>query len=177
MGNRCVDVEQQFRSGDLHRYAAVGERCDFVERKRVLAEDHLIAGTYIGVGEQRQNLIRAVTADNAISRKSEMRGDRLTQDLRGALRVHSEQLARIFIRRNRGRARAKRRFVRRQFVNACRTGRLRPAGHVNVDIQNAGFGSKRHPRSRLIQSQNRVGKAADGGHPTDHVTRGFRKRG
>ena len=102
--------------------------------------DALVARADIGVGEQRQDLVRARAADDPVGIEAVARRDRLAQRVADAVRDRARDGRPAAIGLDRLRRRAERRLVRGQLVDLGHARRRALAGHIGVDVKTPGAG-------------------------------------
>lgn len=111
---------------------------DFVDEKSVFGDDPLVAGAEIGMAEKTEQFVRPVAAKDVGGVQPVNRRDRFLERIRLTVRVAFEIESRLLESLDRARARAERRFVRRQLVNLGNAGRMFLARHIGGDVQDAG---------------------------------------
>src|SRR6266513_718088 len=101
------------------------------------AIQHLIAGAQVGVTDQSQHFVGAVTADDARRIEPVNLGDRLAQRRSTSIRIKMQPRRGRAIRLKCSRARSDGRFVGGELMGSRR--RLRPRANIGGDIEYARF--------------------------------------
>ena len=116
-GEDGVDIGALLGFLDRDRHGAGSLDVDLVDQEAVLGEDRLVAGRKVGLGEQAEELVGAVGADDIGSVQPMRLGDRLAQPRRRAVRIEFELAGDLAHRLDRLRRRAERVLVRGQLVD------------------------------------------------------------
>src|SRR5205814_3063174 len=99
---------------NCHRYAAARESRDAINDESMLREDHFVAGTHVGTGEQRKQFLRAAAADNPLRIEPVKLRDGVAKNECAAVRIGGQVVSRTLVGGNGFRTRTKSRLVGRK---------------------------------------------------------------
>ena len=144
-----VDIDLQAGVSILfrhhHRYRAVGQGGDAIDKKSVLAEHRLVAGTQVCIGQHGQQHVRAVArTDDAVRVQAVHLADGFAQDSGRAFRIDVQAgLGLLHCRRDR-RAGPQRGFVGRQLEHPLHARHMGAPAHIGGDVHDARSGGGAH---------------------------------
>ena len=134
---KAVDIGGQIALGHRDRGGADRQGADRVHQEAVPAVQHFGAGTGIAALQQRDQLVRARTADNPVRVEAVGAAQRLAQFGGAAVRIAEDVAGERPIGLHRFRARAEGALVRCQPDRPLDPGRLRLASDIGGDIEDA----------------------------------------
>ena len=108
-----------------------------VDEKAILRVQHLVAGSGVGPGEQVEQLVGTVAADDARRIESVPGGDGIAQALGRAVRITVQLAGDLAISGDRSRAWPQRRFVGRQPDDLLHPRDGAATAHIGDDVENA----------------------------------------
>ena len=142
LGEDRVDVCSQACFFGDDRGAAGRQNSNLVNKKTMRCKNAFIAGAYIGIGDHREDLVRACAANDLRRVDAKEAPDDGAQVGRRAVRIKFQMCGSILIGGDSFWRSAKRGFVRRQFMNFPPGLGRAFSGHVGFNVHNAGAGNR-----------------------------------